>query len=80
MSGLVRLNEVWDSSLAPSTSSSIKGSQSYLVEDYLEEGKSLQEVDGQIILGKISGPSFFGDGVSRNQRFYPRELVGKTIK
>ena len=81
--GLIRLNEVWDASLAPlvSNNSSVvpRGSSSYLVEDYLEEGKSLQEIDGRIILGKIKGPSFFGDGVSRNQRFYPRALWEKQL-
>lgn len=77
---LISLNEVWDSSLAPTSSqSAFKGSSSYLVEDYLEEGKSLKEVDGEIILGKIQGPSFFGDGVSRNQRFYPRALWEKQL-
>ena len=80
--GLISLNEVWDSSLAPTSSQNSTtsgGSSSYLVEDYLEEGKSLQEVDGKIVLGKIKGPSFFGDGVSRNQRFYPRALWEKQL-
>lgn len=44
-----------------------------IVEDYLQEGIK-SEVDGKIILGKVVGPSFFGDGVSRNQRFYPRAV------
>lgn len=44
-----------------------------ITEDYLSEGKS-PEIDGQIILGKIKGPFFLGDGISRNQRFYPRKV------
>lgn len=36
------------------------------------------EVDGQHIIGKISGPFFVPDGVSRNNRKYPRELWEKV--
>jgi hypothetical protein len=32
------------------------------------------EVDGEYIIGKLSGESFFLDGFSRNKRFYPGEL------
>ena len=55
-----------------------------ITEDYLEEGIK-SEVDGKIVLGKIVGPSFFANGKSRNQRFYPRavwekQLADPTIK
>lgn len=36
--------------------------------------ESALEVDGQHILAKISGPFFIPNGVSRNGRFYPKEL------
>lgn len=68
---LVNLSEIWDSSVCNSSTCSI-------VEDYLSEGIK-SEVDGKIILGKIVGPAFFGDGISRNQRFYPRAVWEKQL-
>ena len=68
---LIRLDEVWDQSNSSLTSIT---NQSYkITEDYLVEGNA-PEVDGKIVLGKVVGPSFFGDGVSRNRRFYPRKV------
>ena len=32
------------------------------------------------VLGIVKGPSFFGDGFSRNGRFYPKELWENTLK
>lgn len=56
------------------------------VEDSPEESQQLQEefhipekVQGGAILGYIKGPFFFPDGVSRNKRFYPKELWEKVI-
>ena len=68
------LTDIWESSATPCI----------IIEDYLDEGIK-SEVDGKIILGKIVGPAFFGEGVSRNRRFYPRavwekQLANPTIK
>lgn len=43
----------------------------------LEEAKS--EVDGQHILGKLKGQFFVPDGVSRNKRFYSKNLWEKVL-
>lgn len=76
--GLISLNEVWD--FNSSDLSAIETDTPYkLTEDYLVEGANAPEVDGKIILGKIKGPSFFGEGVSRNQRFYPRSLWERQL-
>lgn len=76
--GLISLNEVWD--FNSSDLSAIEPDTPYkLTEDYLVEGANAPEVDGKIILGKIKGPSFFGEGVSRNQRFYPRSLWERQL-
>ena len=76
--GLISLNEVWD--FNSSDLSAIETDTPYkLTEDYLIEGANAPEVDGKIILGKIKGPSFFGEGVSRNQRFYPRALWERQL-
>lgn len=75
---LQQLNEVWDFNstdlVAVQTEPTYK-----ITEDYLVEGADAPEVDGKIILGKIIGPSFFGEGVSRNQRFYPRALWERQL-
>ena len=44
----------------------------------IEEAKG-EQVGGQAILGKIRGNFFVPDGVSRNNRFYPRDLWEKTL-
>lgn len=76
--GLISLNEVWD--FNSSDIAAIESKPLYRIkEDYLIEGANAPEVDGKIILGKVVGPSFFGDGVSRNQRFYPRELWERQL-
>ena len=76
--GLISLNEVWD--FNSSDLSAIETDTPYkFTEDYLIEGANAPEVDGKIILGKIKGPSFFGEGVSRNQRFYPRALWERQL-
>ncbi len=41
------------------------------------DGKS--EVDGKVFLGRVVGQMFVPDGVSDNQRFYPRSLWDKTL-
>lgn len=75
---LQSLNEVWD--FNSSDLSAIESNAPYTItEDYLVEGVDAPEVDGKIILGKIKGPSFFGEGVSRNQRFYPRSLWERQL-
>ena len=75
---LQSLNEIWDFNNAEI--SAIETSHTYTIkEDYLVEGAQAPEVDGKIILGKVVGPSFFGDGVSRNQRFYPRKLWERQL-
>lgn len=38
------------------------------------------EVDGKNILAKVKGEFFFPDGVSRNNRFYPREAWEKALE
>lgn len=77
MSGLIRLNEVWDGT-SGIDEQLIYTPQYNIKEDYLTES-SAPEVDGKIILGKITGPFFFGDGISRNKRFYPRALWEKQL-
>ena len=75
---LQSLNEIWD--FNSSDIAAIDNNPSYkLTEDYLVEGADAPEVDGKIRLGKVVGPSFFGDGVSRNQRFYPRALWERQL-
>ena len=75
---LQSLNEIWDFNNAEI--SAIETSHTYTIkEDYLVEGSQAPEVDGKIILGKVVGPSFFGEGVSRNQRFYPRKLWERQL-
>ena len=63
-----KLSDIWESD----------SGSCCITEDYLSEGIK-SEVDGQIILGKIVGPAFFGDGISRNQRFYPRAVWEKQL-
>lgn len=54
--------------------------------DYIETGikfefiESESEVDGEHILAKVRGPFFCPDGVSRNKRFYPKELWEQCLK
>jgi hypothetical protein len=43
----------------------------------LEEAKG--EVDGISILAKVRGPHFVPDGMSRNTRYYPKELWDRQI-
>lgn len=75
---LISLNEVWD--FNPTDLVAVQTEPTYkITEDYLVEGANAPEVDGKIILGKIIGPSFFGEGVSRNQRFYPRALWERQL-
>ena len=44
----------------------------------LEETKE-GEVDGKNILAKVSGNFFVPNGVSRNKRFYPKEVWEKQL-
>lgn len=75
---LQQLNEIWD--FNPTDLVAVPSEPTYkITEDYLVEGADAPEVDGKIILGKITGPSFFGEGVSRNQRFYPRALWERQL-
>lgn len=38
------------------------------------------DVDGKVILAKVSGEMFFPDGVSRNKRFYPRQVWENVLQ
>ena len=79
MPGLIRLNEVWDGiSYIDEALSTVYQPTYSIKEDYLLEDKAPQ-IDGKIILGKITGPFFFGEGISRNRRFYPRALWEKQL-
>lgn len=72
MSSLIKLYEVWDG-ISGIDESLIYTPKYDLKEDYLFEDTA-PKIDGKIILGKVTGPFFFGDGISRNKRFYPRAV------
>lgn len=68
-------NSLWD---IPDNKWNIK-------EDFLNESQQKTIVDGKNILAIVEGISFVPDGISRNQRFYPRKfwesiLGGEELK
>jgi hypothetical protein len=62
MSGLLE-NTIWD---VPSDWN--------IKEDYLNESAGNKIADGKNILAVVSGVAFVPDGVSRNERFYPKKF------
>lgn len=50
-----------------------------LTEELLTESKTDSRVDGKYIIGMIEGQFFKPDGMSRNQRWYPRSLWEKAL-
>ncbi len=63
------LRDVWDS----------KESQWSLKEDYLSESADKSVVDGKHVLAVIEGIFFVPDGLSRNERFYPKTFWEKVL-
>jgi len=58
--------------------------KNYIYEDYKVDGLQIVEANKESlaegVLAKVTGPSFFLDGFSRNGRFYPKKLWENALK
>lgn len=64
------LRDIWE----------VKDAKWEVKEDYLNESHNKSVVDGKNILAVVEGVFFVPDGLSRNERFYPRDFWENVLK